>query len=485
MVVGSGDRTYIANMFHFWWKGSDAANTQGLKWSLGARLANQDLGYMNRLVNPGTFRTPAGRHTTVPGGVNDRPNLSLSHDESCLMPVWLRHSSNSGRPTETISTAQPTKTISFVSQNGDTYVSRYEHRRPVSPLGASTCTMLSPPPDPRKTATPPPIRCDSLLVRLAHPYLHVSPVVSKMGKLASRIRLPKDALIYTRSVFDRSRDLIAYNIWSGLQPHRLDAWINNFVAPEERYLAAKILDALIYRPKPQTIALLQHLFQRTIPDLQRSRKISPFLLNIYPNMTKSVEPHVRIVPVLIPGQPAIKSGAIVGRYLRRSLGFRLDWFLDISQIQDTLDQGNVVIFIDDFLGTGNQFIEFVADAQLQSFLDTGMCVYTPLVAHVDGIQRLKKKFTTLCVVAAEVLDETHALFGKRGGEIFDEVNSVEVVRDFYYSFLKSRAIDANAHERRGFGYFELVYAFEDAVPDNSLPILWWPHFDNWHPLFPR
>ena len=306
-----------------------------------------------------------------------------------------------------------------------------------------------------------------------------------MIHLASQFRLPKDALIYTRSVFDRSRELIAYNIWSGLLPHRLDTWINNFQSPEEQYFAAKVLDALIYRPKSQTISLLQHLFQRTIPDLERWRTISSRLLTIYPNMAHADEPHIRIVPVLVPGEAPIKSGAIIGRHLRRSLGFRSDWFLDSSRVQENIHKGNVVIFIDDFLGTGNQFIEFVEDANLQVSIDSGKCVYAPLVAHIHGINRLTKKYTKLPVVTAEKLDESHALFAKNDGTLFDEVNSVEVAREFYYSLLKNKAIDASAHERRGFGYFELVYAFEDAVPDNSLPILWWSQSRDWQPLFNR
>ena len=202
-----------------------------------------------------------------------------------------------------------------------------------------------------------------------------------MVHLASQFRLPKDALIYTRSIFDRSRYLIAYNIWSGLPPHRLDTWINNFQSPEEQYFAAKVLDALIYRPKSQTIALLQHLFQRTIPDLERSHKIFSPLMNIYPNMTHTSEPHVRIVPVLVPGEAPIKSGAIVGRHLRRSLRFHSDWFLDSSRVQENIRKGSVIVFIDDFLGTGNQFIEFVEDANLQISIDSGKCVYPPVALH--------------------------------------------------------------------------------------------------------
>ena len=59
--------------------------------------------------------------------------------------------------------------------------------------------------------------------------------------------LPRDGIVYTDTVFSRSRDFISYDVWSGVELHRLDQWIANFRTEEERYFAAKVLDALIYR----------------------------------------------------------------------------------------------------------------------------------------------------------------------------------------------------------------------------------------------
>jgi hypothetical protein len=60
-----------------------------------------------------------------------------------------------------------------------------------------------------------------------------------------------------------------------------------------------------------------------------------------------------------------------------------------------------------------------------------------------------------------------------------------VARDFYYDLLDERQIRIDGPDRRGFGHYEIAYAFQHAVPDNSLPILWWSHSEHWKPLFDR
>ena len=306
-----------------------------------------------------------------------------------------------------------------------------------------------------------------------------------MPRVTPSFQLPKDAAIYTPSIFDRCRLLVAYNVWSGIQQHRLDAWIGNFRTEEERYFAAKVLDSLIYRSKDQTVALMRQLFQRAVPDLERSRSISPSLRNVYDTLRCKTEPNVRVVPVLLPSAPPIKSGGLMGRYLRRTLKFQSDWITDSTGVLDFLSDGKAIIFFDDFLGTGNQFAQYVHDAGLTDAVESGKCIYAPLVAHQDGLKMLSDRFPLLGLCTAEKLDERHALFHADAGSFPDDENTVEAARDFYYCLLNDRKIEVNKLERRGFGYFDLVYAFEDAVPDNSLPILWWSDSPSWQPLFDR
>jgi len=301
----------------------------------------------------------------------------------------------------------------------------------------------------------------------------------------SVFRLPGDAVIYARDVFERSRNFVTYRLWDGLERHRLDAWINNFKTDEERYFAAKILDALIYRSRAQAVAMMREMFQRKIPDLQRRRKISPELSKVYSALKGEKDPNLRIVPVLAPADPPTKSGYLVGRSLRRSLGFSNSWIVNGTRVPKLLASGRTIIFFDDFLGTGNQFTKFVRSRRLEASVESGQCIYASLTAHKRGLSKIRKIYPNLHLVTVEVLNNNHALFDAEGGSFPDSENTAATARCFYYEFLRKRRIGAKKRTRLGFGSLELLYAFEDAVPNNSLPILWWPQSDSWRPLFDR
>ena len=112
-------------------------------------------------------------------------------------------------------------------------------------------------------------------------------------------------------------------------------------------------------------------------------------------------------------------------------------------------------------------------------------VYASLAGHERGIDQLRTAFPGIHIATVETLDNSHALFHAEGGSFPDGVNSAETARDFYYNLISDRRFNITGPDRRGFGHFEIVYAFQHAVPDNSLPILWWADSDRWRPLFDR
>jgi hypothetical protein len=302
----------------------------------------------------------------------------------------------------------------------------------------------------------------------------------------SLFRLPKDGAIYAASIFSRCRDLIAYQVWSGIQPHRLDQWIGNFDGEIEQYFAARVLDVTIYRSNLQTVALMKQLFGRVIPDLARSNGLPAALRTIDANLKNpTVDPRVRIVPVIPPGDSPTKSGASIARMLKRHLRFSESWIIQPTDIGIHFGSTDTFIFVDDFLGTGIQFSQFLSRTGIDQRLSKAIFVYAPLAAHVDGITHLHNSYPTLHVGAVEGLDDSHALFHAQAGSFPDAANSAEIARDFYYDLLRRKKIDIDGPDRRGFGHFELTYAFEHAIPDNSLPILWWNMSNDWKPLFDR
>ena len=299
-------------------------------------------------------------------------------------------------------------------------------------------------------------------------------------------KLPKDGAIYTESVFKRCRDLVRYDVWSGIELSRLDGWITNFETPEERYFAARVIDTLIYRSKQQTLALMKQLFQRVIPDLARRQGLNKCLCSVYQSLkNRNIDPCVRIVPVIPPNHPPTKSGPTIARMLKRQLRFCEEWIVHPKDVSGEDGQIDSIVFVDDFLGTGEQFSEFLSDTGLEPLLSAGCCIYAPLAAHTEGVNYLRTLYDDLHVEAVELLDKTHALFHEESGSFPDGVNSTEDAREFYYKLLEDRKIEIGGPNRRGFGHFELTYVFEHAVPDNSLPILWWCDSGDWRPLFDR
>jgi hypothetical protein len=84
-----------------------------------------------------------------------------------------------------------------------------------------------------------------------------------------QFRVPPDGHLYYEGIVERCHGFINCHIWEGLDKNLLRAWLTNFRTDEEKYFAACVLDALIFRSEKQTISLLRHLFLRVLPDLAR------------------------------------------------------------------------------------------------------------------------------------------------------------------------------------------------------------------------
>jgi len=303
-------------------------------------------------------------------------------------------------------------------------------------------------------------------------------------------KIPQDGHIYINAIFDRCENLIHNGIWNGIHVTKLRRWLSNFNTDEERYFAACVLDNLIYRSEDQTIAMMKQLLQRTLPDLNR---IDPMHLGPESNFeqilkirTFPIDPKIRLVTVLRRTDPHSKSSPAIARFMKRKLFVDENFIIKPWEIKEKMKEGiKVFLFIDDFLGTGDQFEKFFIAEMSDALLEDAYFAYVPLTAHFKGIERLQNTYPNLRVTAVEVLDNTHSLFHPESLCFQDGTNNPKSAKKFYYSLLNTKNIYIDGPERRGFGSFELTYAFSHAVPDNCLPILWWAYEKNWYPLFDR
>lgn len=300
--------------------------------------------------------------------------------------------------------------------------------------------------------------------------------------------IPEDGKIYINMIIERCERLIDSGIWEGIDRLRLYTWLNNFDTETEKYFAACILDALIYRSDDQTIALMTQLFQQTIDNLKNSDKPPSGTPDDWFTALQSedIDPHIRIIPVIRRNDPPTKSGPLLARYYRRHLHINQKWMIWPWNFKEELERNKIFLFIDDFLGTGDQFIEFVDSFKIRMFLSGTYSIYAPLVAHQTGLDHVKSEIKELRLCPVEILDKKHNLFSDESNWFRDHTgnNTPMKARMFFEDLIKKKKLPLRSDEYGGYGNLSIAYCFNHATPDNCLPILWFKN-NNWYPLFER
>jgi hypothetical protein len=297
--------------------------------------------------------------------------------------------------------------------------------------------------------------------------------------------VPLHGQIYYDSIKERCYNLIDLNIWDGIDKNQLRQWLNNFSTEEERYFAACVLDCLIFRSEQQTESLFFQLFEKEIPNLIRKKNLQ-IDANLISRLRQTADPMVRLVSVMRQEDSPIKSASIVARIFKRAHQLNQKYIIKPIEIEAAFRAGvREFIFVDDFLGTGDQFNEVLYQVRhefkYESLLTQCCVVYAPLVAHFKGVKEVQDVCPYIHIVHAELLDDSNSLFN----QCFDDGNNgINAARTFYLDMLKKKGFNLLNDREFGYGNLELTFAFNHAIPDNSLGIL---HFseNNWIPLIKR
>lgn len=192
----------------------------------------------------------------------------------------------------------------------------------------------------------------------------------------------------------RAKQLIDMGIWSGIEKHHYLKWFEQFESFEEQLLASLVSNKIVYRSKEQLKSLLFQSIDKGIPQAkyEYTGDFNEFLK--FRGVFNKYNPpkEYLFVPVIKDNDPPTKSGPLIARLFKRLVGvneniMRWPWALgDLSAV-------TTIVFIDDFLGTGNQFIKFFEHHQFKSILGgLGIqMIYCPLTASSEGVHALKSK----------------------------------------------------------------------------------------------
>ena len=320
---------------------------------------------------------------------------------------------------------------------------------------------------------------------------NLTPAVGAHGEIKSEalqmntsFKLPQFGMDYIERINARCESLIQYHIWEGFDLIKLRQWCSNFTTDEAKYFSACLLDSLIYRSERQTCALSRQLFQRSLPDAVRSDPlpISP-VSDWLSLLGGNVDPMIRVIPVIRDSDPPTKSGFLITRLMKRVLRVNETWIIKPEDIPTHAKSTKILLFVDDFLGTGDQFTEFFTG--LTDYSATHYVIYAPLAGLDDGISAVMSYFPYLKIACAERLRTSHNIFHPDSSCFDDGINTPAGAQEFQSILFDQLGIPLQREEQLGHGSAGLAYSFQHACPDNCLPLFWWSDTSSFTPLFDR
>lgn len=298
--------------------------------------------------------------------------------------------------------------------------------------------------------------------------------------------VPEKHVCLFEDVEQRFRLLLAKNIVTGISEMQFDKWLSNLISEEDRYLAARLLENLIFRSEQMVGSAIAHILQCILPCELRRIGIPISSVDDFVDSLTSGDRSlpVRFVEIDDPtGRRPGKSGAVLMRELHRLGGVANSLTCLSSAIDRQPPTVKCLIFIDDMLGTGTQMTSFAKAHKLADVSAKHSLIYCPLAAFEDGLKHLAKECPWLQVCPVEVFGQEHRFFRCKADEpqiwAIDNINTVADVRAHMDAICQRGRIGGAARFT-----LELLIGFHHATPNNTLPIM---HASSpeWHNLLIR
>lgn len=280
---------------------------------------------------------------------------------------------------------------------------------------------------------------------------------------------------FVQSKKEQCVKLIQYGIWKGVDSNDLKAWLKNFETPQEKYFAARLIDWLVYRNFDHIDAMLFDLLTRHLHNQWRldgnplyKNKLNP--LEILCNKWGFSKYLVRYVTAVKPDDPGTKSGYRIINTLNHNLNVSDKYNIKIEDIKQAYENGvRTFLLFDDILGTGEQMKAILNLSAFSSYSDVFVYVLV-CAAHEKGISEIKKEFPFVKVLYAEYIPYNSSLFNAIPAEELGLKDANEV-HDWYKNFMHRKGVHGKS--ALGRGDLGMVYAFQNSVPNNCLPLLYY------------
>jgi len=287
-------------------------------------------------------------------------------------------------------------------------------------------------------------------------------------------------------VLDKCDSFVRLGVWPGSQLVNFRGWLANFTEDDlERTYALHLLNAFTFYNSELCAALAFGAVHSLSVTHASEAQMADAILAWEDSLKRTV-----FVPVEGERPNITDSGLMLAGMLRRRLGVSEDNFMPLDQLLQVLASGKHsfyrVVFFDDFIGSGQQFIKLLTTPRVNRFpsevlSDAGCGVfYCCFVATVYGMASVKRELPEVTVIPAHSIDQTHSVVDPNSRIWPNELRSN--VDDFITNATQRAGL--SAADRLGFHDLGLALAFEHTIPDASLPLLWHSS-PTWTPLMRR
>lgn len=294
--------------------------------------------------------------------------------------------------------------------------------------------------------------------------------------------------VYEKEVLEKCRLLKTIGFWDNDQKINPRGWLENF-EEEDRAIAVYLLDRFQYYSQEMTNSLFLSAFN-SLTDGSSKGPAAPNSGEIALALQNAV-----LAPVQGEDPNPTDSGYLFCRAARQVLDIPQSLIKSPSEAIGLVANGKNIVFVDDFIGSGDQFIYTWTRRYRASppytFQEAvrasgAKAIYVSILSTSKGKERINAEAEEVALSVSHVMDDRLSIFDENIP--LEQKQKIQKFLEKYSPFLEPRDDYIARNPRfKQFGYKELglMFGFSHSIPDATLPIYWSPGSGDWSPLIER
>ena len=293
--------------------------------------------------------------------------------------------------------------------------------------------------------------------------------------------------VFIEEVIEKCDVLKRAGLWPSDTILRPRLWLQNFDG-SDRFIAALLLDKFTFYNIALTEALLTASYN-SIADGMEKGPSAPGREILVGSLASAA-----LTPVRGEEPNPTDSGNTMCRMARQVLRVPETQIVEVDVALAHAYRGNTVVFIDDFVGSGDQFLKTWrrtypnSGSFASAHAKTGfVAIYITLVSTAVGLREIHKIVPEVAVCVCHTIESESTFHGMADGNQTLQDDVAAFLRKYSPRLTPVQPYIANNPKYLMYGYKELglLFGFQHSIPDATLPLFWSPGTNNWEPLIER